>query len=216
MGNSISALLKGPKESSHDAFWYKYINVGVLQVAAKLEMEAYKQMKKPGKLKLAVFQHSMLTEATGGGIAIHDSDFDTRTGMIFSTALSRRTAIYDHTVIRSFIEDRCANVSKRRAAELTENFRIIHENPQFALDQLEGAMPTSFVYVKEGLVGKDCKNIFCKELSDQLAFCEECHARPILYSVIKDEDRMRRHLEKHRKGNTQDKALRDLLLSTLQ
>ena len=136
--------------------------------------------------------------------------------MTFSTPLSRRTAIYDHTVIRSFIEDRCAKVNKLRAAELTENFRIIHENPQFGLAQLECAMPTSFVYVKEGFVGKDCKKVFCEQLSDQLGFCEECHARPILYSVTKDEDRMRHHLEKHCNGNNTHRALRDLLLSTLQ
>ena len=102
-----------------------------------------------------------------------------------------------------------------RAAELTENFRIILESP-FGLPRLEKVMPTSHLYVKEGLAGKDCKIIFCTELSDQLAFCEECHARPMLYSVIKDEDRMRRHLEKHRNGNTKDNALRDLLLSTFQ
>ncbi|KAG6997760.1 hypothetical protein G7Y79_00038g075190 [Physcia stellaris] len=195
MGNSLSNLLQGPKETPDDAFWYKYINVGVLQVAAMLEQEAYKQMGKPGRQDLALFEHERLTGAAGGRIAIRHSNFDTRKGMTFSTPLSRRPAIYDHTVIRSFIEDRCANVDKRRAAELTKHFSIIHDNPHSGLAQLEGAMPTSFAYVKEGLVGKDCKSVFCEQLSDQLGFCDECQARPILYSVTKDEDRMRRHLE---------------------
>lgn len=58
-----------------------------------LEREAYKQMAKPGNHNLANFKHRALTNATGGGIAIHDSNIDTRKGMTFQTPLSRRTAM---------------------------------------------------------------------------------------------------------------------------
>lgn len=216
MGNWVSSPSGCPQETPDDAFWYKNIHVGVLGVAAILEREAYEQMAKPGNHKFANFKSRTLIKATDGGIAIHDSNIDTRKGMTFQTPLSRRTAIYDHTVIRSFIEDHCAKIDRNRAAELTINFRIIHKDPEDGLARLKHAMPVSFEYIKEGFMGEECKRIFCEQLSDQLGICDECHTRPIMYCVIKDEYLMRRHLEKHRNEDTTHEVLRDLLLSTLQ
>ena len=80
---------------------------------------------------------------------------------------------------------------------------------------MEDELPSSYRFIENSIVGTDCKEAFCRQLSDQLLFCEKCHARPILFNVQKDEYQMRRHLERHQHENDSHRSLAELLLSTM-
>ena len=76
----------------------------------------------------------------------------------------------------------------------------------------------SYDDVRKCMLADDCKEEFCRQLSDQLVFCQRCGQKPILYNIIRDEDAMKRHLCDHtsEERSADLEGIRQMLLSRLQ
>ncbi|KAL8794404.1 MAG: hypothetical protein Q9195_002991 [Heterodermia aff. obscurata] len=174
--------------------------MGVLFIGAKLEKEAYKYMTEKGSLELG------------------DT---TRKGALFFTPLSRtscndtkaRTDMIDR--LQAYIETRFNDEhyedeiegeetrstyippsiyeGQKLGLEWERHFRY----PAVTLSFLRVFLSDSYDDVRSSLRGEDGKKKFCEQLSDQLVFCERCGRRSILFSVIRDEGSMMRHLSDH-------------------
>ena len=82
--------------------------------------------------------------------------------------------------------------------ELVSLFRNSLKVPKIGLLMSRRNLGFSYDAVRKSMLAADCKEEFCRQLSDQLVLCEKCGERPILYNVIRDEDRMKRHLCDHK------------------
>ena len=77
-------------------------------------------------------------------------------------------------------------------------------------------LTASYEPVRAFVARVSCKEEFCRQLSDQLVYCDDCTERPVLHNILKDEDAMRTHLDKHNNESDAKRALYDLLLSDVE
>ena len=100
--------------------------------------------------------------------------------------------------LHDYIEARFTFIGPDPCEELVFRFRTLLKYPESCMDLSQNNLRYSYDKVRESVLAPDCKEEFCRQLSDQLVHCERCGQRPILYSVIRDEDSMKRHLSDHK------------------
>ena len=105
--------------------------------------------------------------------------------------------------LQEYIDNRFENINKARCQELVDGYRTNLIFPHFAMFLASFSVKDSYHNVRDSFLGKECKERFCKQLSDQLVFCEGCGQRPILYNVIRDEDSVERHLRGHQRSQVE-------------
>ena len=96
--------------------------------------------------------------------------------------------------------------------------RVFHYNslvPKIGLALSKLTIKESYGSVRDYMLRPDSKEVFCRQLSDQLTLCEGCFERPILYNVIKNEEAMQNHLKNHNYGGWARDELYQMLMSTL-
>ena len=118
-----------------------------------------------------------------------------------------------------YIETRLKFIGPKRCTELLHPVREGLMAPKMGLFLSRYNLQYSYDDVQNSLLAKDCKEELCRQLSDQLVFCEDCGQKPILYTVIRDEDSMKRHLKDHkgesREQDAEIERIRRLLLLML-
>lgn len=150
----------------------------------------------------------------------------TRNGVWFRTPLSQsscsdiRTKTDMIEALQNYIEVEFKFIGPVRCEELTYVFRHSWKDPELCLSLSRHNLQYSYDDVRKCMLAADCKEEFCRQLSDQLVFCERCGQRPILYNVIRDEDSMRRHLSDHKRESEihveEIERLKQMLLSKIE
>ena len=126
---------------------------------------------------------------------------------------------YDEDALRQFINRRCEALDRKQCEDLIKDFRKISkpEDMKMALEKLkaEDILPTSYEHVQGFMLSRTRNETFCEQLSDQLVVCEQCHERPILFNVLKEEFSMQLHLLRHQQESATRTQLYELLMSAL-
>ena len=148
---------------------------------------------------------------------------ETRNGVWFRTPLSKSScsdigAKSDMIeALHNYIEVEFKSIDPDRCEELVYGFRHDLTDPKFYLSFSRHNLRYSYDDVLKSMLAADCKEEFCRQLSDQLVFCERCGQRPILYNVIRDEDSMTHHLSGHkRESGIYVEEIKQMLLSKLE
>lgn len=122
--------------------------------------------------------------------------------------------------LQEYIEKRFNCIDEACCQELTMPCCPSFQFPKTSLFFYKPTLSASYDDMRSALRGKDCKEKFCEQLSDQLVFCDKCHQRPILYNIIRDEDFMKYHLSEHRRESKihveEIERIKKMLLSKLE
>ena len=137
-----------------------------------------------------------------------------RKGATFHTPLTTGTC-HIRPGVEDVVEDLCREIDEEQYRLITQKFQDLVESPKFILWLACLRLPTSYRYVHASLQNKKCKDVFRRQLSDQLVFCRGCKARPIRHMVTKNQAAMKEHLDKHEHETDDHKKLYQFLKSTL-
>ena len=128
-----------------------------------------------------------------------------RTGMVFLTPLSTES-YHNGPGVKKFVEAYYKMMEGVMCKRFTNAFLYLKESLP-TLRQASIYLPTSHPYVYVSLLHHNCNQVFCSQLSDQLAFCQECQARPVVHLITKNEAAMQQHLENHKRETDEQKGL---------
>ena len=139
-----------------------------------------------------------------------------RSGTTFHTPISTGSRLL-RPGVEDIIEDLCSKIvnDDQQCRGTTDTFRGMIDSPNFILSLACVRVPRSYRYIKRSLRGENCKEVFCRQLSDLLVFCKDCKIRPMEHIVTKDEAAMKEHLGNHRVETDQHRTLYKRLMSTI-
>lgn len=212
MGGNTWSMLS--KETPDDVFWFENFNTCILYIVKELEDDAYKYIKSQGLSRhLSSTNHKLTRWLLGSGIVEHPGGA-IRTGAVFRTPLSQEPHRFNAENLSSYLEAHCGDMGKARVYWMGILGRFASQASNLIpLKLFKKRFAGSSNVVRDFLTRADCREVFCRQLSDQLIYCQECSERPILHNILKDEDAMRIHLTGHHESSDARKAMNDLLLS---
>lgn len=140
-----------------------------------------------------------------------------RSGSVFWTRLSQEPSCIDVQTLRSYIDSQCEKMGKAPIIETMGSIvRLVSETPNsILLPVTKRKFGETYDSVRDFVMRADCREVCCMQLSDQLAYCRKCSARPILYNILKNQNAMRTHLNEHDENSDAKKLMNELLLSAV-